>query len=245
MAGIYTPQRKVLRWVFLNISLCEIATSFSILSLLYGYTHTSEPIVLITYLAAMYNVLFMIMMSWMSSLCRCVLFLPGLWPTNAGYCFVSERRWHKWISVCVSFIKAVIVVIMYAFYFKFLIYFRSNVNPCVLAGWENTTTVVGWAPLVTINCRLKLCCTVQCNFAIASGSGWKRLIWKKHSDRGAGLCEAGWPLFLLSWPAALGAALGTKSRMGQDGGRHKDKPREEQWPRLCNLQQHLLYHTQH
>lgn len=46
----------------------------------------------ITHLAAMYNVLFMIMMSWMSSLWRWVLFLPGLWPTNAGYCFVSARK---------------------------------------------------------------------------------------------------------------------------------------------------------
>lgn len=46
----------------------------------------------LTHLAATYNVLFMIMMSWMSSLWRWVLFLPGLWPTNAGYCFVSARK---------------------------------------------------------------------------------------------------------------------------------------------------------
>lgn len=52
----------------------------------------------LTHLAAMYNVLFMIIMSWMSSLCRCVLFLPGLWPTNAGYCFVSVEREQKLIS---------------------------------------------------------------------------------------------------------------------------------------------------
>lgn len=28
----------------------------------------------------------------MSSLCLCVLFRPGLWPTNTGYCFVSVKR---------------------------------------------------------------------------------------------------------------------------------------------------------
>ncbi|TNN27779.1 hypothetical protein EYF80_062073 [Liparis tanakae] len=37
----------------------------------------------------MYSVPFMILTSWMSSLWRCVLFRPGLWPTNAGYCLVS------------------------------------------------------------------------------------------------------------------------------------------------------------
>lgn len=34
----------------------------------------------------------MIMIIWMSSLCLCVVFRPGLWPTNTGYCFVSEKR---------------------------------------------------------------------------------------------------------------------------------------------------------
>lgn len=37
----------------------------------------------------------MIRMSWMSSLCRWVLFLPGLWPTKAGYCFVSAKKGQK------------------------------------------------------------------------------------------------------------------------------------------------------
>lgn len=30
----------------------------------------------------------------MSSLCLCVVFRPGLWPTNTGYCFVSVKRGH-------------------------------------------------------------------------------------------------------------------------------------------------------
>lgn len=34
----------------------------------------------------------MIMIIWMSSRCLCVLFRPGLWPTNTGYCFVSVKR---------------------------------------------------------------------------------------------------------------------------------------------------------
>lgn len=37
----------------------------------------------------------MIRMSWMSSLCRWVLFLPGLWPMKAGYCFVSAKKGQK------------------------------------------------------------------------------------------------------------------------------------------------------
>ena len=45
-----------------------------------------------THLAAMYKVLSMIMRSWMSSRCLCVLSLPGLWPTNAGYCLVSVEE---------------------------------------------------------------------------------------------------------------------------------------------------------
>lgn len=34
----------------------------------------------------------MIMIIWMSSLCLCVVFRPGLWPTNTGYCFVSVKK---------------------------------------------------------------------------------------------------------------------------------------------------------
>lgn len=34
----------------------------------------------------------MIIIIWMSSLCLCVVFRPGLWPTNTGYCFVSVKR---------------------------------------------------------------------------------------------------------------------------------------------------------
>ena len=36
----------------------------------------------------------MITIIWMSSLCLCVVFRPGLWPTNTGYCFVSVKRGH-------------------------------------------------------------------------------------------------------------------------------------------------------
>lgn len=34
----------------------------------------------------------MVIIIWMSSRCLCVVFRPGLWPTNTGYCFVSVKR---------------------------------------------------------------------------------------------------------------------------------------------------------
>lgn len=46
----------------------------------------------VSYRAATYRVLFITMIIWMSSLCLCVVFRPGLWPTNTGYCFVSVKR---------------------------------------------------------------------------------------------------------------------------------------------------------
>lgn len=65
---------------------------------------------IITHLAAMYNVLFMIMMSWMSSLCRWVLFLPGLWPTKAGYCFVSAERKDRNEFLCVKLVQCLLKI---------------------------------------------------------------------------------------------------------------------------------------
>lgn len=93
------------------MSLSEIATVFE------NLLHVKKNIAAcITHLAAMYNVLFMIMMSWMSSLCRCVLFLPGLWPTNAGYCFVSARIGQKMNTcTCQTYITVDVVLIALGF----------------------------------------------------------------------------------------------------------------------------------
>lgn len=74
-----------------------------------GGTHVQKAAI-ITHLAAMYNVLFMIMMSWMSSLCRWVLFLPGLWPTNAGYCFVSAEQKDRNGILCVKFVQRLLKI---------------------------------------------------------------------------------------------------------------------------------------
>lgn len=55
--------------------------------------------------------------------------------------------------------------------------FGLNVNSCVQAGWENSTTIVGWAPTVAINCSLTMCCTVPCNRCMVMGLGWKHFVW--------------------------------------------------------------------
>lgn len=153
---------------------------------------------IITHLAAMYNVLFMIMMSWMSSLCRWVLFLPGLWPTNAGYCFVSARRGQK---------KSLHVLTL-----RFI-----TVAAAVRNAWiSQFSSTVSWASGQTLThnphhrCRLSSSCdhNLQAKNVLHSTmqSLYCEWLWmkalglNKQCDTGAGLCDAGWLLFQLSRP---------------------------------------------
>lgn len=125
-----------------------------------------------THLAAMYNVLFMIMMSWMSSLCRWVLFLPGLWPTNAGYCFVSAKRGPKLVSTCstctlitVMITAGICNLCILQLLIKSLMRStqKTHNNCCLISCWNHKLQAK------------KMCCHLQCNHSIVSGLGWKGL----------------------------------------------------------------------
>ncbi len=55
----------------------------------------------------------------------------------------------------------------------------------------------------------------------------KALGLNKQSDREARLCDAGWLLFQLSWPEALGTALGPKrAERGRTEGETQRKTEE-------------------